>query len=171
MPPKGVSTWTFFCSPLAPLSTCTLHPAIPAARVRQASRPPARPAKLGFAFRAENRAGVRADLGVGFCVESNVGFGAMANALCAGYTPRAAKMFRETGKRGASALEFEHLPTRGSSLWGNRHRREHTRSMRRSVFLAAGGEQDRRDKDHDDDGHDKERGRNVHGACSLLLSD
>jgi len=50
------------------------------------------------------RAGLRADLGVGFCVESNVGFGAMANALCAGYTPWAAKMFRETGAWGLQLL-------------------------------------------------------------------
>src|ERR1700722_20379129 len=96
MPPKGVSTWTFFCSPLAPLSTCTLHPAIPAAVVRQASRPLASPTNLSFAFRVEMRARFLAELRVGFCVESDVGFGAMGNALCAGYTPWAGKMFRET---------------------------------------------------------------------------
>src|ERR1700722_2098797 len=44
-------------------------------------------------------------------------------------------------------------------------------SMRRSVFFAARGEQDRCDKDHDDDGDDKKRGSNVHGADSLLLPD
>src|SRR5271154_3013772 len=100
MPPKGVSTWTFFCSPLAPLSTCTLHPAIPAAKVRQASRPQAKPTSLGIAFRVECCACLLgefgADLCAGFCVETNVGFDAMANALYAGYTPWAGKMFRET---------------------------------------------------------------------------
>src|SRR5580700_2422519 len=92
MPPKGVSTWTFFCSPLAPLSTCTLHPAIPAARVRQASRPVNFLLELSIVGRVEMRAGFRAELGVGF--------GAMANALCAGYTPRAGKMFRKMSTAG-----------------------------------------------------------------------
>jgi hypothetical protein len=40
-----------------------------------------------------------------------------------------------------------------------------------SVFLAAGSEENRCDKDGDDDGDDKKRGSNVHGAGSLLLSD
>jgi hypothetical protein len=43
--------------------------------------------------------------------------------------------------------------------------------MRRSVFLAAGGEEDRCDKNGDDDWDDKKRGSNVHDAGSLLLSD
>ena len=39
---------------------------------------------------------------------------------------------------------------------------------RGSVFLAAGGEQNRRNKDGDDDGNDKERGSNVHCAGLLI---
>src|SRR5208283_2441972 len=50
MPPKGVSTWTFFSWPLASLSTWILHPATPAARARQASRPA--PCAIGFLFMA-----------------------------------------------------------------------------------------------------------------------
>ena len=59
--------------------------------------------QIGLRVRVEMRAGFRADMGAGFCVgfcvgfcaKSNVGFGAMAIALCARYTPWAAKMFRK----------------------------------------------------------------------------
>src|ERR1019366_9729851 len=37
-PPNGVSTWTFLSSPFEPLSTCTLHPASPAANPRPISK-------------------------------------------------------------------------------------------------------------------------------------
>jgi hypothetical protein len=54
-PPKGVSTLTFLSSPLAPLSTCTLHPAITASNARPANKPVALP----ILFSVEIRNGFR----------------------------------------------------------------------------------------------------------------
>ncbi len=83
--------------------------------------------------------------------------------------PWAAKMFRETeGAEGSSPLNSSQFRCEGFSPGVNRHRREHTRSMCGSVFLAARGEEDRCNKNGDDDGDHKEWRSNVHGAGSLL---
>jgi hypothetical protein len=95
----------------------------------------------------------------------------MEIALCAGYTPWEGKRFRKAeGAKGFSPLNSRTRLNCFSS-GGNWHRRENTRSMCRSVFLAAGGEEDRRDKNNDDDWNHKEWRSDVHGAGSLLFPD
>jgi hypothetical protein len=128
--------------------------------------------ELRIAGRDEMRAGFHAELGVGFCVKSNVGFGAMANALCAGYTPRAGKMFRKMrGAEGFSRLNSSQFRCDGFSPEKIGVAALPTQSVRGPVFLAAGGEQNRCNKNHDDDGDDEKRRSNVHDAGSLLNSD